>query len=146
MQLNEQEINQIASQVAEKVKEELQYPTDEEKAMHLAVNELSSPGIVWDPEKAKNTPCQKFTYDGYTYAWSPGIIGLISEKENPEQLEKYCPGDPEIPPALERRWQTFTAAAKEASRRYHELPPGERKLGKFLQYMHEEAKQRGIEV
>jgi hypothetical protein len=48
-------------------------------------------GRVIDADRAASTPCKGFTTDeGKTYAWSPGILGLMSSERNPEQIRQYC--------------------------------------------------------
>jgi hypothetical protein len=59
-------------------------------AFHVAEHEVMGGGIVVDEARARATPCKGFEFEGETYAWSPGIVGLISSKKNPEQLREFC--------------------------------------------------------
>lgn len=65
---------------------------EENKVLLLDIleHQVVGGGRVIDAARAESTPCKGFTYDSETFAWSPGILGLISSKKNPEQLERYC--------------------------------------------------------
>ena len=88
MEITEERIEAIARQAAREVVEE--EIAKAEVPFHIAEHEATGHGIVVDAAKAETTPCKCFTFEGVKYAWSPGVVGLISEKKNPEQMAKYC--------------------------------------------------------
>lgn len=81
--LTDQDIDRIAEAVAERLKEDA-------VITHILEHEATGAGRVIDAAKAKATPCKCFTYDSDMYAWSPGVLGLISSKKNPEQYREFC--------------------------------------------------------
>lgn len=88
MEMTEERIEAIARRAAiEVVEEEI---AKAEVPLHIAEHEATGHGLVVDEAKAEATPCKCFTFEGVKYAWSPGVLGLISEKKNPEQMAKYC--------------------------------------------------------
>jgi hypothetical protein len=58
--------------------------------LHVLEHEATGSGKVIDAAKARVTPCQCFHYENEDYCWSPGILGLISGKKNPEQMAEFC--------------------------------------------------------
>jgi hypothetical protein len=58
--------------------------------LHTLEHEATGAGRVIDAEKARSTPCKCFEYEGETFAWSPGVLGLISSRKNPEQFKEFC--------------------------------------------------------
>jgi len=105
MPLTEDEINEIAERVAERVLAEQE---ESELVLHSLPYIHGSPGIVWDEELAKRTPCH-CTDD---ICFSRGIIGALS----PEQREWACKPRMDIErPGLRRRierWQEAVATCK----------------------------------
>jgi len=82
-------------------------------------------GRVIDPARAEATPCTGFTFDSETYAWSPGILGLISSKKNPEQLERYCAlGIEPSGGSLVDRFQKIKGAVQEAHQEWEKSGDG----------------------
>jgi len=59
-------------------------------AFDMLEHEAVGSGRVVDPWRARLTPCTCFTHDSDRYAWSEGVIGLISEKKTPQQFEDVC--------------------------------------------------------
>lgn len=86
--LTEERIEEIARASAREVVEEEASKT--ELPFHIAEHEAVGHGLVVDELKASTTPCKCFTFDDTRYGWSPGVVGLISEKRNPEQFAAYC--------------------------------------------------------
>lgn len=58
--------------------------------IHVMEHEVVGSGRVIDAARARATPCKAFEFEGETYAWSPGVLGLMSSKKNPEQIRQYC--------------------------------------------------------
>ncbi|GAI00782.1 unnamed protein product, partial [marine sediment metagenome] len=75
-----------------------------ELAFHVAEHQAVGHGIVVDRALAERTPCKCFSYDTDEYAWSPGVVGLISSRKTPEDFEKFCAmgKEPASPGAAER--------------------------------------------
>ena len=63
---------------------------NKELLLDIMEHEVLGSGRVVDSARAEATPCKGFTFNSDTYAWSPGILGLISSKKNPEQITRYC--------------------------------------------------------
>ncbi|GAJ18758.1 unnamed protein product, partial [marine sediment metagenome] len=63
---------------------------NKELLLDILEHEATGSGLVLNPARAEATSCKGFTYDKETYAWSPGVLGLISSKKNPEQLKQFC--------------------------------------------------------
>ena len=81
------ELEQLADMVAERIKGE---GRPYALILHVMEHEATGRGRVIDAAKAKATPCTCFGYEGEEYCWSPGILGLMSSKKNPEQRANYC--------------------------------------------------------
>jgi hypothetical protein len=58
--------------------------------VHILEHEAAGSGRVVDEAKAKSTPCKCFRFEGDEFCWSPGVLGLISSKKNPGQMEEFC--------------------------------------------------------
>jgi len=145
------EIDQIATKVAAKVLDEITPtvldPAGRGMLLHFTEHEIEGAGLVINEAKARATPCNCFTYNDREYCFSPGIIGMISSKENPEQLAEYCKlgKSYEVKPGIKKRFESFAEAAEEAHKKIEEIPKGER-LVPWLSAMGEELEKRGIEV
>lgn len=87
--ITEDEIRRIATRTADEVMARVR-GTIPELAMHTAEHEVRRSGLVLDEARARATPCKCFEFEGETYCWSPGVLGLISSKKNPEQLSEFC--------------------------------------------------------
>lgn len=87
-ELTEERIEKIARAAAKEVVAEETSKT--ELPFHIAEHQAVGHGLVVDEARAEATPCKTFKYDDTTYGWSAGVIGLISEKRNPEQFAKFC--------------------------------------------------------
>jgi len=151
MTITPEEIDQVASKVAVKVLDEIT-PTILDPAgrgllLQFTEHEIEGAGLVVNEERARATPCRVFTYKGREYAFSPGVIGLISGEKNPEQMEAYCKVGKtyEVKPGIKERFETFASAAEEAHEKIEEIPKGER-LVPWLTAMGEELEKRGVEV
>jgi len=58
--------------------------------LHTLEHEARGSGRVIDVARAKSTPCKCFRFEEEEYCWSPGILGLMSSKKNPQQIASYC--------------------------------------------------------
>jgi len=117
--------------------------TEQEKAILLDVLEHveRGGGLVVHPEVARKTPCRCFEYEGETYCWSPGVIGLISGKKEPHLIEEFCKIRVPADPGLKHRFLTFTQAVKEAKKEYEKEGGG---VGKWWEKLGEAFEKRGI--
>ena len=89
MPLTQSEIRDIAHQVADQVVGRVKGEIPE-LALQVMEHEARGSGRVLYAERARATPCKCFEFEGETYCWSPGVLGLISSKKNPEQLAEFC--------------------------------------------------------
>lgn len=106
-------------------------------------HEATGQGRVIDPAKARATPCTCFTYDTTHYAWSPGVLGLISEKRNPEQFREFCalgciPGGEGVQKRFEQIKGAITEAHKRWEKRDAGLPEWWEEVAKSLEAHHVE--------
>lgn len=58
--------------------------------LHSLEHEATGHGRVIDVARARATPCKCFGYEDEEYCWSPGVLGLMSSKKNPEQVTEFC--------------------------------------------------------
>ncbi len=88
--LTEERIGEIARAAAREAVGEAQVKG--ELLFHIAEHEAVGHGLVIDPARARATPCTCFTVeeDGFESCWSPGVLGLITSKKNPEQIAEFC--------------------------------------------------------
>ena len=86
--LTEERIEEIARNAAREVVEE--EVSKAEVPLHILEHEATGHALVVDAARAEATPCKCFTYDTDRYGFSPGCIGLISEKRNPDQFARFC--------------------------------------------------------
>lgn len=102
MSLTKEEVTQIATRTADEVMERV-YGVPE-LAFHVAEHVTTGHGIVTDRALAERTPCKCFSYDTDEYAWSPGVVGLISKRKTPADFEAFCKAgkEPASPGAAER--------------------------------------------
>ena len=151
MTMTSEEIEQVASKVAVKVLDEITPtildPASRGLLLHFTEHAIEGQGLVVNEERARATPCNCFTYKGREYCFSPGVIGMISSQENPEQIAEYCKVGKtyEVKPGIKERFETFASAAEEAHEKIEEIPKGER-LVPWLTAMGEELEKRGVEV
>ncbi len=149
--MTDAEIEQVANKVAAKVLDEITPtvldPAGRGMLLHFTEHAIEGAGLVVNEARARATPCRVFTYKGREYAFSPGVIGLISGEKNPEQMVEYCKVGKtyEVKPGIKERFETFASAAEEAHKKIEEIPKGER-LVPWLSAMGEELEQRGVEV
>lgn len=117
--LSQTDIDQIAEAVADRIRE------SNELLLHVIEHEATGGGRVIDPEKAKSTPCKCFTHDSETYAWSPGVLGLISSKKNPEQYAEFCAlGCIPAGEGAKKRFEQIKQAIDEAHEEWHKKGGG----------------------
>ena len=88
MPLTKEEIQEIAARTAEEIIDRIYGIPD--LAIHIAEHEATGSGRVVDAALARATPCKGFSFEDETYAWSPGVLGLMSSKKNPEQIREFC--------------------------------------------------------
>jgi hypothetical protein len=149
--MTDAEIDQVATKVAVKVLDEITPtvldPAGRGMLLHLTEHEMEGSGLVVNEARARATPCNCFTYKEREYCFSPGVIGMISSVENPEQIAEYCKVGKtyEVKPGIKKRFESFAEAAEEAHKGIEEIPKGER-LVPWLSAMSEELEKRGIEV
>lgn len=84
--MTDQEIKQLADVIVVRLNEA--HP--KELVVHILEHEVLGGGRVVDARRARATPCTCFQYEGEEYCWSPGVLGLISSKKNPEQITEFC--------------------------------------------------------
>jgi hypothetical protein len=111
-ELTESRVSEIARQAAKEVVEEAELP------LHIAEHVATGSGIVVDEAKAETTPCKTFKFEDTTYGWSPGIVGLISEKRNPEQFAKYCKSRIPVSDGVAKRFARVKESVKEAHKEW----------------------------
>jgi len=132
--LTRDEVQQIAELAAEKaVQKVMEEQQESELLLHSLPYLEGSPGIVWDEELAKRTPCHCVD----NICFSKGIIGACSA----EQREWACKPRMDIErPGLRRRierWQAAVATCK--SRLEREVPvDGEKRVLFWLRCMQKE--------
>jgi len=145
------EIDQVASKVAAKVLNEVSPgvldPAGRGMLLHFTEHEIEGAGLVVNEARAKASPCNCFTYNKREYCFSPGVIGMMSSAENPEQITEYCEAGKtyEVKPGIKERFESFAEAAEEAHKKIEKIPKGER-LAPWLSTMSEELGKRGLEV
>ena len=118
-----EEIAQIAKRTAEEVIAQV-YGAPE-LAFHIAEHEVAGHGIVVDRALAERTPCKCFSYDTDEYAWSPGVVGLISERKTPEDFAKFCAvGKESASPGAAERFTKLKGAISEAHEEWEKKGEG----------------------
>jgi hypothetical protein len=133
--MRQEEIEQIAKMTAEEVMARV-YGVPE-LAFHIAEYEATGHGIVVDRDLAERTPCKCFTYNTDEYAWSPGVVGLISKRKTPADFEAFCKAgkEPASPGAAER-FKKLKGAISEAHEEWEKkgggLPEWWAAVGKTL--------------
>lgn len=132
--LTEEQISNIAQTAAREVVEEELSKT--ELPFHIAEHQAVGHGLVVYEARAEATPCKVFTYDSTKFGWSAGVIGLISEKRNPEQFAKYCkvciPATDGVARRFERVKAEVAKAHEEWEREGGGLPEWWQKVGPVL--------------
>lgn len=113
--LTEEQISNIARAAAREVVAE--ETSKAELPFHIAEHEAVGHGLVVDEARAEATPCKCFTFEDTRFGWSPGVVGLISEKRNPEQFAKYCQ---EIIPVSDGVARRFERVKREVGKAHEE--------------------------
>jgi len=141
MAISREEIEEIATKVADEVIERLK--ENESLILHSVPYMHGSPGIVVDEALAKSTPCRCIEYrPGKKLCFSKGIIGALSD----EQEKEYCTEQVEmVSPGLKERLEDWMEAVETCKKEIAEIPKGER-LEPWLTCMGRELRARGIEV
>ena len=135
MPLTKEEIREIATRTADEVVERIHGTLD--LAFHIAEHEAIGAGRVLEPAVARATPCKGFKFNEETYAWSPGVLGLISSKKNPEQLKEFCAlGIEPAGAGAQERFAKLKGAISEAHQEWEKegggLPSWWEQVGKTL--------------
>lgn len=133
--LTESRIEEIARSAAREVVEEER--AKGELPFHIAEHEATGSGLVVDELKAEATPCKAFTFEGARYGWSPGVVGLISEKRNPDQFARFCKTCIPVSDGVARRFARVKEAVGKAHKEWERegggLPQWWEKVGPALQ-------------
>ncbi|MBW2560501.1 MAG: hypothetical protein JRE40_06555 [Deltaproteobacteria bacterium] len=142
MPLTKEEIKQIASRTADEVMARLHGAPD--LAFHIAEHEVLAGALVVNEAVARATPCKGFTFEGEIYAWSPGCVGLISSKKNPEQLREFCAlGIEPAGAGAQERFKRLKGAISEAHKEWEERGEG---LKGWWQTVAKTLAEKGIEL
>lgn len=136
--MTDQEINEIAEKVAEKLSEDMLVGN---LMLHSVPYQGGSPGVVVDEALAMISPCSCIEYrPGKKLCFSKGIIGALSD----EQESVYCSTMVEMKsPGLEKRLDNWMEAVKTCKAEIASIPKGER-LELWLGCMSRELSARGI--
>lgn len=143
MPLTNTEIKEIAKRSADEVVARLRGDIPE-LAMHIAEHEVVGSGRVIDAAKARTTGCKCFEYEGQSYAWSPGVLGLISSRKNPEQFREFCAlGCEPAGEGARERFAKLSTAIREAHQEWERKGGG---LPEWWQTVGQKLAERGIEL
>ena len=139
--MTQDEMERLAEMVAEKLKEDSHMAIF---VLHSLEHEATGSGRVIDATRARATPCKCFTFEGEEYCWSPGVLGLMSSKKNPEQIAQYCVAGKEVAGAgAARRFAELKATIGEAHQEWQK-EGGD--LKKWWQKVGEKLEEKGIEL
>lgn len=123
MALTTEEIDEIVAKTVDEVMDQVYGPRD--LGLHIAEHEAMGGGRVINAELARATPCKGFTFESETYAWSPGVLGLMSSKKNPEQVREFCTkGMEEAGAGTQKRFGKLKSAIGEAHQEWKEKGEG----------------------
>lgn len=106
-----------------KVRTTVEKIAEAEKSKELLLDILEEQalggGRVINAARAAATPCKCYKIDTDEMCFSPGIIGSISSKKNPEQIREYCAvGKEYLLDGMQRRINEFRKAVSEAHERW----------------------------
>lgn len=133
--MTEEELEQLATMVAEKIKEDT---TTTFLILQSIPYAHGSPGIIVDPDVAARTPCKCYG----NVCFSRGIIGALSEP----QREAYCPSIEHVTsPRMTKRLENWQEAVGTCKTEIEHYEKGER-LEPWLSCMGRELPKRGIEI
>ncbi|MBA7558265.1 hypothetical protein ES705_51062 [subsurface metagenome] len=118
--------------------------TNKELLLDILEHESTGSGLVLDPAKAAATPCKCFAYDSQEYCWSPGVLGLISSKKNPEQIAQFCAvGKSPAGEGVKERFTKIKLAIEEAHREWEKKGEG---LPAWWNEVAKSLKKHGVEL
>lgn len=133
--MTEEEIEELAEAVADKIKEESSTAV---LILHSIPEAEGLGGIVVNPEVAARTPCTCYG----NICFSPGIMGALSKAEK----QAYCPSTIEkTSPKMTERLEKWNEAKTICKQQADQFPKGER-LIPYIQCMGLELPKRGIAI
>lgn len=135
--MTDEEMERIASGIARRVIEELQTERPVGLIVHIMEHQATGEGRILDPARARATGCKCFAFDEEEYCWTPGVLGLMSSKKNPEQIEEFCVlGKEPAGAGAQKRFRELKGAIHEAheewERKGEGLPGWWRQVGEKL--------------
>lgn len=138
--MTDQEINEIAEKVADKLSGNMLIG---DLMLHSVPYQGGSPGVVVNETIAATTPCSCAEYrPGKKLCFSKGIVGALSD----EQENTYCPVIiPLESPGLQKRLDNWMEAVDTCKAEIASIPKGDR-LEPWLGCMSRELTARGIET
>lgn len=136
--MTNEEIEQLADMIVAKLREE-----PKGLVVHVLEHEVIGGGRVVNERKARATPCTCFKYEGEEYCWSPGVLGLLSSKKNPEQIAEFCVlGKHAGGAGARRRFAEIKSAVGEAHKEWQEEGGG---LREWWNKVGEKVEEKGLE-
>lgn len=105
-------------------------------------------GLVIDEEEARRTYCHGYRMeDGEIIAWSPGVVGSLSDRQEKIYCGKGSLIEPiSKAPELEKRIKTFREITHTASEEARAKFEKGKRLPYFLRRVGQLARERGLEI
>lgn len=99
---------------------------NKEILLDILEHKVMGGGRVIDIARAEATPCKCFSYEGIEeMCWSPGVLGLMSSKKNPEQIARYCAAGKTFDGSgAKERFEKMRTAINEAHKEWEEKGGG----------------------
>ena len=142
MPLTDEEAREIGKIVADEVIDRVYGVTD--LAFHIMEHEATGAGRILEPARARATGCKCFRFDEEEYCWSPGVLGLMSSKKNPEQIEEFCVlGKVPAGAGAQKRFRELRGAIHEAQEEWERKGEG---LPGWWRQVGEKLAEKGIEL
>jgi len=120
-------LNQVCEEVGVCTPEAQEIVCIKELILDVLEHEAMGGGRVVNPARARATPCKcyKVEEDGFEFCFSPGIIGGISSKKNPEQIKEYCAmGKTYLMDGITKRIKKVRQAVSEAHQEWEKTGGG----------------------
>ena len=112
--------------------------------VHTLEHEATGHGRVIDAARARATPCKCFGYEDEEYCWSPGVLGLMSSKKNPEQVTEFCTlGKESAGVGVKGRFREIKSAIGEAHEEWEAKGGG---LPGWWESVAEKLSEKGVEL